>query len=82
MAEISGTPAIEADRLVFWSAAPDPDLDAVARRYAAQGRADGGETVMFVSGEAVAAGLPFAPDELFVWPGDEDRLKMAFLTGA
>ena len=79
--ELSDSPPLEADRLLFWSATAEGDVLAIATRYAAQWTADQGETVMFVSGER-AAGTPFGADQLFAWPADEDRLKMAFLTGA
>jgi len=80
--DVSDTPPLEADRLLFWSATAEADVLAIAGRYAAQWTAERGETVMFVSGDRAAAGAPFEADQLFVWPADEDRLKMAFLTGA
>ena len=80
--EVSDAPHLDADRLLFWSATADPELRSTAEKYASQWTADRGETVMFVSRDQGAAEAPFGADQLFVWPADEDRLKMAFLTGA
>lgn len=81
-AELEGQPAIDVDRVVFWSDG-DEALRAVAETYGRAEAADRRERVVFVSAGAgasqTAPTLP--PDELFVWPQDEDRLKMAFLTG-
>ena len=79
---VAGAP--EADRIVFWSGGDEPELRRAAEHYARREREGGGETVMFVTtGDTPASTLDrFAPDEVFVWPRDEDRLTLAFLTSA
>jgi hypothetical protein len=82
-ADLGGAPSIEADRIVFWSAAAEPEVLRLAERYARREAGARRDPVMFVSaGDAARADLPFMPDEVFAWPGDEDRLKMAFMTSA
>lgn len=76
-------PDLDADRIVFWTASPDPRVTELAQRYAGREAAERREVVVFVAGEgAVQAAPALPPNECFVWPRDEDRLKMAFLTGA
>ncbi len=74
----------DADRIVFWSAPDDVGVRSLAEKYAKADRAERRESVMFVTSVegAPAALARLAPEELFIWPRDEDRLKMAFLTGA
>ena len=75
--------ARDADRIVFWSARPDDALRDVVRKYARAEAAERREMLVFVTTEAdpeIAATI--SPNELYIWPRDEDRLKMAFLTGA
>jgi hypothetical protein len=83
-AELSSAPRLDADRIVFWTTAPDPRLVALAERYARAEAAERREMLVFVGGDPSAVPEPtaLAPNEIFVWPRDEDRLKMAFLTGA
>lgn len=74
----------DVDRIVFWSAAGDAAVRRAAERFArAEARARR-EVLVFVTAETDGASAPpqLAPNELYVWPRDEDRLKMAFLTGA
>jgi hypothetical protein len=72
---------LDADRIVFWTASPHAAITEMARRYARREAAERREVIVFVTADGVAApALP--PNECFVWPRDEDRLKMAFLTGA
>ena len=75
-------PMPDADRIVFWSPGSDPALTQLARQYAKAERAEHRETIVFVTTkpDAGVAGLPNT--EIFVWPQDQDRLTMAFLTGA
>jgi hypothetical protein len=82
-AELAGA-ALEADRIVFWSGGDEPELRRAAEHYARREREGGGESVMFVTtGDTAASSIGrFAPDEVFVWPRDEDRLTLAFLTSA
>lgn len=82
-AELAGQPAIDVDRVVFWSDGDDQAVQALAETYGRAEAADRRERVVFVSAGAGAsqAAPTLPPDELYVWPQDEDRLKMAFLTG-
>jgi hypothetical protein len=72
----------DVDRIVFFSDGDDPDVNAAARQAARAERKDRSEKLVFVStgGAAAVEGLPST--EWYAWPADEDRLKMAFMTGA
>ena len=82
--ELQDRPAhLDADRIVFWAAADDAVVRELAQQYARAEAAERKEKLVFVTPEpphSPPAGL--SATELFVWPRDEDRLKMAFLTGA
>jgi hypothetical protein len=68
---------------VFWGAPGDRAVAAAARAYLADPPAARGDLVVFVTpGEPAPAIAGLAANELFVWPRDEDRLKMTFMTGA
>ena len=73
----------DVDRVVFFTAGDDPDVAAAARQAARAERQDGAEKLVYVlagDGSPMIEGL--APTEVYLWPRDEDRLKMAFMTGA
>ena len=72
----------DADRVVFWSAAEDAELSSLARDYARRQRAERSDRLVFVAADAaVLSGAgPLPPNDCYVWPRDEDRLKIAFLT--
>ena len=67
---------------MFWSAGGDKAIAELAARYRRAERADQREAIVFVTaaGSPPAAALPNT--EVYVWPQDQDRLTMAFLTGA
>ena len=71
------------DRIVFWTAASDPRLLDLVERFARAEAAERRQVVVFVAGDdsAVPQSTLLAPNEVFVWPRDEDRLTLAFLTG-
>ena len=72
----------DADRIVFWSTGADAGLRRLASRYATAEKAERREAIVFVTttpGDPVAG---LSNTECFLWPQDEDRLRMAFLTGA
>jgi hypothetical protein len=76
----AATPA--ADRVVFWSSAPDASMRQLAGRFVRAEAQAHRETIVFITttpGETVKG---VSPSELYVWPQDRDRLTMAFLTGA
>lgn len=82
-AELDEEPVqLEADRVVFWAERGDAAVARLAERYARAEAARRKEALVFVTpdGSGVPPGLPDL--ECFVWPRDEDRLRMAFLTGA
>ena len=81
-AELADAPVVEGDRVVFWSGGDEPALSRLAGRYAQRERTDRRERLLFVSAEGAPAPADVRPDEVFVWPRDDDRLKMAFLTSA
>jgi hypothetical protein len=80
--DLAAAPSLDADRIVFWTAGEDPHLARLVDRYAKTESAQRREVIVYVSTEPSASavhGLP--PSEVYLWPRDEDRLKMAFLTG-
>ncbi len=81
--EVVASP-MDADRIVFWTATDDPAIRELAETYAKAEAAERREILVFVTTEHGGAAPParLAPGEVFVWPRDEDRLTMAFLTGA
>jgi hypothetical protein len=79
--ETSASEGLDADRVVFWAARGDDDLRELAKKLARAEARERREVIVFVTPddggvEGLAAG------ETFVWPRDDDRLKMAFMTGA
>ena len=71
------------DRIVFWAAGDDAAVSALALRYARLERAQRREAIVFVTPQGSTTQVPgLLPNEVFEWPRDEDRLKMAFMTGA
>ena len=73
----------DVDRIVFFSEGNDPDVTAAARQAARAERKDRAEKLVFVSSGTAAAKVEgLSPNEHYAWPADEDRLKMAFMTGA
>jgi hypothetical protein len=78
----AAAPATHLDRVVFWAAEADPSLRELASRYARLERAERQEIVVYVTTMADDSVPDLSPDEVYVWPQDEDRLMMAFMTGA
>jgi hypothetical protein len=72
----------DADRIVFWSKGADQRLEELARRYATVERAGRREVIVFVTTKPGDPMAGLSSIEWFVWPQDEDRLRMAFMTGA
>ena len=72
----------DVDRIVFFSDGEDPDVTAAARQAARAERRDGAEKLVFVCTGSATAIDGLTPNEVYSWPADEDRLKMAFMTGA
>jgi hypothetical protein len=71
------------DRVVFWSAGEAAAVRKIADQFAKAEAKQRREMVVFVApDEGGAEPARLSPHERFVWPRDEDRLKMAFLTGA
>jgi len=80
--ELSGTPQPEADRFVFWGEGDQPALRTLAESYLRDATAEIRDGIIYVSGTAEASRPAIGLEQLFTWPRDEDRLKLAFLTGA
>ena len=72
----------DVDRVVFWSTGGDAELRQLAERQAKAEKAEGRETVVFVTTKPGDRVPGLSPTEVYTWPQDEDRLTMAFLTGA
>jgi hypothetical protein len=71
----------DADRIVFWSAG-DTATRALAIRCAGVERREGREAIVFITTDAGETVTGLSEFEHFIWPRDEDRLVMAFMTGA
>jgi hypothetical protein len=72
----------DADRIVFWTTGSDPALRQLASRYAKAEQAERREKIVFVTTQPGDRVPGLSTTEIFVWPQDQDRLTMAFLTGA
>ena len=71
------------DRVVFWASSGDEELQVLAEKYARKEAAERREIIVFVTPESAAATVAgLGANEVYVWPRDEDRLEVAFLTGA
>ena len=70
------------DRILLWNVNGDPQVADLARAYWNCASADRKNRLLVISSDAASAisGLPAS--EVLVWPRDEDRLRMAFMTGA
>jgi hypothetical protein len=80
LAPAGATP--DADRIVFWSPAPDAAVRQLAGRYAKAEAKARREVIVFVTSTPGDAVSGVSATEFFVWPQDKDRLTMAFMTGA
>ena len=69
------------DRVVFWHVPGDDELERVANAMARNDPGEATTSLVFVSAAPPGTGQWLAPDQVFVWPNDEDRLRMAFMTG-
>ena len=79
--ETSTSAGLDADRVVFWATSGDRDIRELAAKLARAEARERREVIVFVTpDDSAAEGL--AANEMFSWPRDEDRLKMAFMTGA
>ncbi len=81
--DVARGPSLDADRIVFWAPAQDPVMQTLVQQYANAEAAGRREVVLLVTPQGGSSAVPaLAPNDVYVWPRDEDRLKMAFLTGA
>lgn len=72
----------DVDRIVFFSTGNDADVTAAAKQAARAERQDRAEKLVFVTTPGAGSVEGLTPNEVYEWPRDEDRLKMAFMTGA
>ena len=71
------------DRIVFWAGASGHDIRSLALAYATAAGVERPQRVVFVTAAPSETPLDgMSREEIFVWPRDEDKLKMAFMTGA
>ena len=78
----AGLPA-DVDRVVFWASSGDEALMVLAEKYARKEAAERREMLVFVTPDAAAPAISgLRATEVYVWPRDQDRLEIAFLTGA
>jgi hypothetical protein len=80
--EASSAGMPDVDRIVFWSTGADAGLRQLASRYAQAEKAERKEAIVFVTTTPDDPVVGLSNTECFLWPQDEDRLRMAFLTGA
>jgi hypothetical protein len=81
--ELRGAPPrLDVDRVVFWAGGDDEAVRTVADAYVGAGERERRDKLVFVTDPGGRAIAGLSPDEQFVWPRDEDRLRMAFMTGA
>ena len=78
----SPVPLAAVDRVVFWSAASDAAVRALAARFARAEAPQRREAIVFVTADGSEQIDGLSQSEVYVWPADEDRLMMAFMTGA
>ena len=80
-AELRGEPVpTDVDRVVLWADPSDHGVIDLARTYSRGASPEGKDTLVVIAPDATALpGVPAA--EIFLWPRDEDRLKLAFMTG-
>lgn len=81
-ADEAGGARIDVDRVVFWATRHDADLRDLASKYARAEARERREVIVYVTPDEDPAVAGLGANEVFVWPRDEDRLKMAFMTGA
>jgi hypothetical protein len=72
----------DVDRFVFFTTGDDADVTAAVRQAARAERRDRVEKLVYVTTDNAAPIEGLSPAEVYIWPKDEDRLKMAFMTGA
>lgn len=72
----------DVDRFVFFTSGDDPDVAAALRQASRAEKRDRVEKLVYITTEAAPSVEGLSPTEVYVWPKDEDRLKMAFMTGA
>ena len=78
----ASSPPSDVDRVVLWAAPGDGEVADLARAYSRGASPERKDTLIVIAPEPSAAVPGVQPSEVFVWPRDEDRLKMAFMTGA
>jgi hypothetical protein len=77
------SPSLDVDRVVFWNGGGDAAVVTAANSFLGEPPNKRGDKLVFVSSDSAPSGPSgLAANEQFVWPRDEDRLKMAFMTGA
>jgi hypothetical protein len=69
------------DRVVFWAGRSDPDVRSVALSYAVTAGPERPKTVVFITAADESALDGLTREEMHVWPRDEEKLKMIFMTG-
>jgi hypothetical protein len=79
--DLSAALAWGADRIVFWGSGQDADVRALADACAARQPATVRDSIVFVTDDAGTALQNLMSNQLFLWPRDEDGLRVAFMTG-
>ena len=72
---------VDVDRVVIWASAGDAEVATLAREYSRGASPEQRDSLIVVAPDSSAPPPGVSPSEVFIWPGDEDRLKIAFMTG-
>ena len=62
------------DRVVFWHETGDRDVEILADAMARRDPGEAATAIVFISSGTAGIGQWLAPDQVFIWPKDEDRL--------
>jgi hypothetical protein len=81
-AELAGRrPPGDIDRVVLWASAGDHEVARLARDYSRGASPEEKDSLIVIAPESSTPLAGVSHSEVFVWPRDEDRLKVAFMTG-
>ena len=82
-AELAGRRANEdVDRVVIWGNQTAGELTRLAHEYSRGASPEQRNSLIVIAPDSSVRTADVSPvNEVFVWPRDEDRLKVAFMTG-
>lgn len=81
LATFTSRESFGADRLVFWSGHEDADVRTLALNYTAVEDDLRAQRIVFVTAQPTEAPLDgMTREEVLVWPRDEEKIRMLFMT--